>query len=135
MKKRFVDTNVFLRFLTRDNPEKFEDCKSLFKKTIKGKISLITSEMVIAELIWTLLSYYNVPKAEVVEKVSIILNTPNLHVLNKDLILEALVLYGKKDIDYIDAYNTVFMGHHKVEEIYTYDQHFSIIDNIHPMKP
>ena len=75
MEREFVDTNVFLRYLTGDDPSKYEDCKTLFKKAIEGKITLATSGLVVAELIWTLLSYYKIPKAEVVEKISIIVGT------------------------------------------------------------
>ena len=105
----FVDTNIFIRYLTKDDPSKYEKCRELFKKTIEGEIEIATSELVIAELIWTLLSYYKVPKADVIQKVSIIIGTENLFIPDKDIIADALVLYARKNIDYIDAYNAVFM--------------------------
>ena len=82
MERVFVDTNIFLRYLTRDDLAKFNRCREVFKKAIKGEIFLFTSEMVIAELIWTLLSYYRVAKADVIEKVSIIISSQNLHIVN-----------------------------------------------------
>ena len=72
MENKFVDTNIFLRYLTGDDPPKYERCRGLFKRAVEGELGLSTSVMVIAELIWTLLSYYKVPKAEVIEKVSVI---------------------------------------------------------------
>ena len=71
MKKRFVDTNIFLRYLTADDTLKYSKCKALFERAVSGKEILVTSGMVIAEVIWTLLSYYKVSKEEVIEKVSI----------------------------------------------------------------
>ena len=68
MENKFVDTNIFLRYLTKDDPSKYERCRTMFKKALEGEIAISTSGMVIAELIWTLLSYYKVPKAEVIEK-------------------------------------------------------------------
>jgi predicted nucleic acid-binding protein len=127
MEKVFVDTNIFLRYLTKDDPAKYERCREIFKKAMQGELSLFTSEMVIAELIWTLLSYYRVPKAEVVEKVSIIIGTRNLHIVNKAIIADSLVLYGQKNIDYIDAYNTVFMKSQGLEKIYSYDEDFDTL--------
>jgi predicted nucleic acid-binding protein len=109
MENEFVDTNVFLRYLTKDDPSKYERCREMFKKALEGDITLSTSGMVIAELIWTLLSYYKVPKAEVIEKVSVILGTENLFVPDKDVLADALVLYARKNIDFIDAYNAVLM--------------------------
>ena len=133
--KYFVDTNLFLRYLTKDDPARYGRCRDLFKKAVEGEVSLHTSEMVIAELIWTLLSYYKVPKAEVIEKVSIIITTPNLHVANKDLIADSLILYAGKNIDFIDAYNALFMKFRGLEKIYSYDQDFDSVEGIQRIEP
>ena len=135
MNRQFIDTNIFLRFLTRDDPSKDEGCRDIFKKAIEGEIALATSAMVIAELIWTLLSYYKVPKVDVIEKVSIIVATESLHIPEKDRIMDALVLYGRKNIDYIDAYNAVSMRHDGLTEIYSYDEDFDAIEGIQRKEP
>jgi len=135
MEHKFVDTNVFLRYLTKDNPSKYERCREIFKRALEGEITLSTSEMVIAELIWTLLSYYKVPKAEVVEKVSVILGTENLFVPDKDVLADALVLYARKNMDFIDAYNAVFMKYQGIREIYSYDEDFDMIEDIERKEP
>jgi predicted nucleic acid-binding protein len=131
----FVDTNLFLRYLTKDDPGKFGRCRELFKKAVEDEVSLHTSEMVVAELVWTLLSYYKVPKAEVIEKVSIIISTPNLHVVNKTIIADSLILYSQKNIDFIDAYNALFMKFHGLGKIYSYDQDFDSIGGIEREEP
>ncbi len=131
----FVDTNIFIRYLTGDDPVKYENCKNLFRKTVEGKISLLTSSMVIAEIIWTLQSFYKVPKEEVIEKVAVIINTPNLYIPERNIISEALVIYSRKNIDYIDAYNAVFMRHNKSKELFSYDEDFNMIDGIKRREP
>ena len=135
MKKRFIDTNIFLRYLTKDDPSKYDNCREIFKKAIEGKMALVTSGMVIAELIWTLLSYYKVAKADIVAKVTIIVSTENLFIPDKNIIADALVLYSRKNIDYIDAYNAVFMKYHGLDEIYSYDRDFDAIESIKRMEP
>jgi len=135
MEKIFVDTNLFLRYLTKDDPVKYDRCREVFKKAVEGKVFLFTSEMVIAELIWTLLSYYRVPKAEVIEKVSIIISTPSLHLVDKAIIADSLVLYSQKNIDFIDAYNALFMKFHGLEKIYSYDEDFDAIEGIEREEP
>jgi predicted nucleic acid-binding protein len=130
METIFVDTNIFLRYLTKDDPSKYEKCKEMFKKAMKGEIAITTSGMVIAELVWTLLSYYKVPKAEVVEKVTVIVGTKNLSIPDKHVVADALVLYARKNIDFIDAYNAVFMRYHGLREIYSYDQDFELMEGI-----
>jgi uncharacterized protein len=54
----FVDTNVFLRFLTNDDPAKAKRAETLFRDALRGKIRLAISLLVIAEMIWTLESYW-----------------------------------------------------------------------------
>ena len=60
METYFIDANIFLRFLTRDNIEKQKKAENIFKKAISGEIILITTDLVIAEVVWTLESFYNV---------------------------------------------------------------------------
>lgn len=135
MKTVFVDTNIFLRYLTADDPAKYERCKELFKRAVEGKVLLLTSDMVIAELIWTLQSFYKVPKAEVIEKISVVASTPNLIIPNNGIIVEALIIYSRKNIEYIDAYNAMFMKHHNTNNIYSYDTDFDSIGGIERIEP
>lgn len=135
MKTKFIDTNIFLRYLTKDNPPMYNRCREIFKNAVEGKVSLTTSCMVIAELIWTLSSYYKVPKEDIVEKVSIIISTENLHIPDKDIITDAIALYSRKNIDYIDAYNAVFVKYHGINEIYSYDKDFDVLEDIKRQEP
>lgn len=135
MKKRFVDTNVFLRYLTADDKEKYGRCRALFERAIAGKEVLVTTDLVIAELVWTLLSYYKVPKEEVIENVSIILNSPNLNVKNQKVLMEALLLYSIKAIDFIDAYNAASMKNDRIEGIYSYDRDFDGVEFVERVEP
>ncbi|HHT9137055.1 MAG TPA: PIN domain-containing protein [Candidatus Wunengus sp. YC60] len=135
MKKLFVDTNIFLRYLTKDDSSKYDKCKEVFRMAMEGKITLITSAMVIAELIWTLLSHYKVSKADVIEMISIIVSTENLFIPDKDIIADALVLYSRKNIDYIDAYNAVYMKYYDCNLIYSYDRDFDAVEDIKREEP
>ena len=132
---KFIDTNIFIRFLTNDIPSKADACEKLFRKTVAQKEALFTTDLVIAEIIWVLESYYELPKKEVQDKVEKILNTPNLVCQNKDIILNALTLYLEKDVDYIDAYNAVFLKKNNIETLYSYDKHFDSIDWLTRLEP
>jgi len=135
MENKFVDANIFLRYLTKDDPSKYERCRAMFKRALEGEITISTSGMVIAELIWTLLSYYKISKAEVIEKVSVILGTGSLFIPDKDVLVDALVLYARKNIDFIDAYNAVFMKYQGLREIFSYDADFEAIEDIERKEP
>jgi len=132
---KFVDTNVFIRFLTNDIPEKADACEKLFQKTIDKKETLFTTDLVIAEIIWVLESYYELPRKKVQDMVEKILNTPNLVCQHKNAILNALALYIEKNIDYIDAYNAVILKDKRIEKLYSYDKHYDRIDWLTRLEP
>ncbi len=136
MDRLFVYTNVFLRYLTNDDPAKANRVGNLLQNTIDGEIRLMTNLMVVAELVWTLESYYGLSKQDIKEKLSILLNTPNLDVPEKRRILKSLAVYGEQNIDFIDAYNAYFAKDHGVTLILTYDKkHFDRIDWLQRREP
>lgn len=128
MNRVFVDTNVFLRFLTNDDPAKAKRVEGLFREAVRGRIVLETSILVIAEIIWTLESYYKLEKSVIAEKVEKILNTPNLECDEASRILFALDTYVQQNVDFIDAYHAFYMKDQGLTRIATYDRkHFSRI--------
>ena len=132
---RFLDTNIFIRFLTDDVPEKVDACEEIFKKAVEKQETLFTTDLVIAEIVWVLESFYELPKNEIQDKVEKILNTPNLICPHKDLILSALILYSEKNIDYIDAYNALILKENGIEEFYSYDKDYDRIDWLTRLEP
>ena len=122
----FVDTNVLLGFLTNDDPAKAKRAETLFRDALRGKIRLATSLLVIAEIIWTLESFYKLEKPDIASKVEKILNTPNLDCPEAPLLFMALDLYIHANIDFVDAYNAFHMKEHGLTQILTYDRkHFA----------
>ena len=91
--------------------------------------------MVIAEIIWVLESYYELPKKKVREMLEKTLITPFLFCPQKDLILNALSLYDEKNIDYIDAYNASILREKGITEVYSYDGHYDRIDWVSRTEP
>ena len=53
-----VETNIFLRFLTGDDPSKTLACQDFFERAERKAVDLYTNELVLAELAWTLRSFY-----------------------------------------------------------------------------
>ncbi|MFH1856646.1 MAG: type II toxin-antitoxin system VapC family toxin [Candidatus Omnitrophota bacterium] len=131
----FLDTNVILRYLTCDDPEKAKKCGKLFKKAVDNKETLCISTMVVAEIVWTLEKAYKLSRSEIADCVQKILNTPNFHVDEKDILLVAITLYELKKIDFIDAYHVVFMKNKGIEFIYSYDSHFDLVSDLKRIEP
>ena len=119
MNRYFVDTNLFLRYLTNDIPEQAKLLEKLIKKSRQGKIKLIINSMVIAEIVWTLQSYYKYPKKKIDEIVSSIVGSWAFEIEEREILLQALEDFHFLNIDFINAYIGSWIKEHKIEKIYT----------------
>ncbi len=127
----FVDTNVFLRFFVRDVESFYQKAKELFEKAEKGEVKLETSDLVIAEIVWVLESYYGFSKVEIKEVVDTILETKNIKVANNARVKEAISLYASGKMDFIDACNIAYMKAKDYKKVATFDiKHFKNIEGI-----
>jgi predicted nucleic-acid-binding protein len=131
MDSYFVDTNVFLRFLTNDVPDQANGVEQLLLQAEKGELQLHTSSLAIAEIVWTLESYYELSHEEVRDHVMAILNTPGLFVERGESIARAILLYVDENIDFVDAFNGVWMQEQGLTSAITFDtKHFKRIPGI-----
>lgn len=132
----FADTNLFLRYLTNDIPAQADAVEKLLRQAASGKVTLVVNVMVIAEIVWILEGHYGVSRAEVKEKILAIINTPGLEVQEASEILQAIIWYEEKNVDFIDAYNAAWMLSREIRRVYTFDKkHFSRFSNISAMLP
>jgi uncharacterized protein len=132
----FIDTNLFIRYLTNDDPEKADRVDRLLRQAAAGDVELMTAEMVLAEVVWVLESYYQLDKSRITEFLKAILSTPGLKVLNGKIVENALSYYSLKNIDFVDAYIVALMEKHKIAGIYSFDKkHLDRIKNIKRMEP
>jgi predicted nucleic acid-binding protein len=132
----FVDTNVFLRFLTNDDPGRADRARLLFQRAIDGELSLSTSLLVLAEIVWTLESFYRLDKKDIAAKVEAIVSTPNLECPDADLLLQALDFYATKNVDFIDAYHAHLLRSRGIGDIATYDRkHFGRVPWLQIIEP
>ena len=130
----FVDTNVFLRFSVRDVESFYQKAKELFENAEQGVVKLETNDMVIAEIVWVLESYYNFSKAEIKEVIDTILETKNVKVTNHSRVKEAVDLYTVGKMDFIDAYNIAYIRTKGYRKVATFDtKHFKNREGIIPI--
>ena len=121
----FADTNLFLRYLTNDVPAQAEAVETILQRAARGEISLVSTGLVMAEIVWTLESFYKQPRKRISDMLLAILNTPGLEVVDGDLVSQAAVRFANKNVDFIDAYNAAWMSRESVTTVCTFDRrHF-----------
>ncbi|MEJ5378530.1 MAG: PIN domain-containing protein [bacterium] len=132
----FMDTNLFLRFLTNDIPAKADAVEELLRRAGSGQVLLVTNGLVIAEIVWTLEGYYGLTRESVREKILAILNTPGLEIQDAQEILQATIWHHEKNVDFIDAYNVAWMTSRGILKIATFDKkHFDRFPDIQATIP
>jgi predicted nucleic acid-binding protein len=134
---KFLDANVILRYLTRDDLQKAENCYELFQKVKRGEIILTTCEAVIAEVIYVLSSniLYNLPRSEIYSLLLPIINLNGLKLNQKRLYVRALDIYASRNIDFEDALIFAHMEKQQIKEIYSYDRDFDKLTELRRLEP
>jgi len=136
VKEVFVDTNLFIRYLTNDDPAKADRVANLLEEAKAGKLRLVTAEMVIAETVWVLESGYGLSQARIALLVRAILATPGIDVLNGALVSRALELYATAKIDFVDGYIAAVMERRGIREIFSFDRkHLSRLKHLERREP
>lgn len=132
----FADTNLFLRYLTNDVPEQADAVEQLLRRAAAGELVLVTNSLVMAEIVWTLETFYEQSRSDIKDKVLAILNTPGLEVADGELILQAMTWYAEENVDFIDAYNAAWMQGRGLKIAGTFDKkHFSRFQGVTVMVP
>ena len=125
MKKIFVDTNLFIRYLINDIPSQIDKVENLFDLAKKGDVRLITGPPVFFEMAWTLKSFYKMGRKRIYEYLSSILGLPGLEVTDLDILEEALELFYHTSSDFSDAYIAISSKRVGAESVATFNvKHF-----------
>ena len=123
--KFFIDTNIFLRVLTRDIERSFQDSLRFLERVNNGEFKAITSNLVLTEAQWTLLGFYGFPKKKTIEGLRSILQLKNLKIIDKCNTQNALDLYETKPVKFVDTLIASYVLLEKTRPIViSYDKEF-----------
>lgn len=129
MKRTFLDTNIFIRYLVNDIPSQVDKVEKLFDLAEQDKIRLVTGPPVFFEIAWTLKSFYGFDKYRIYDCLSGILGIYGLEVLDVEILLEALELYKESNVDFSDAYISVSSEKNNADSIATFNKkHFKSLN-------
>jgi len=132
----FVDANVFLRYLTDDIPDQADAVQALLDRAASGEIRLVTSVLVVAEVVWTLSSFYKRSRSDVRDAVLALCHTPGLDVEDADALVQAAEWHVEKNVDFADAYHAAWVASRGIGEVATFNlKHFRRFAGLSAGKP
>ncbi len=135
MSVRFIDTNILLRYLTKDDEKKARAAFALLRRVEQGKEKVATSSMVVFETVFTLEKHYHFPREQIKEALLDILSLHGLELPNKGLYETVFDLYVDRNISFADAFNAAYMGSREMAEIYSWDTDFDKLSDITRVEP
>lgn len=103
-KTRAIDANVILRFLLNDHIKLSLRAQSIIHKAEQGEYFLLIDEVIVAEVVWVLTSFFKVSREVVADKLMTLMVQPWVKNKRKPVVLAALSLFKQHNIDYIDVW-------------------------------
>lgn len=135
MIKGYVDANVILRFLVNDPPEMAEEAARLFEAVEKHQVTLILDDIVVAELVWVLSSFYQHPVSEIATALRDFLLQEGIETEEKATLLYALTLYETKNVDFADALVAARAQKRNIPHVFSFDTHFDRLPEVRRLLP
>lgn len=135
---RLIDTNIIIRYLTKDDPVKAAACQRLIQDIKSGKDRAETTESVIAEAVYILSSpkHYNLSHDDVVTNLAPIVQLRGLTVPRKRVLLRALELYRQyRHLDFEDCINVATVEATSSSTIVSYDRGFDKVPGLTRQEP
>ncbi len=98
-----IDTNVLVRFLVRDDEAQFERARRLIKREVSAGRRVFVNHVVIMETEWVLRSRYAIPKTQVVEALSGLLDAADVQMEDEPTIEQAFFAWKDAAADFADC--------------------------------
>lgn len=125
-----IDADVVIRFLTRDDPRKADRFESFLVSGKKAELSDVS----VAEIYWTLRSFYKFPKKKILEALGRLINTPAV-TCGREMMQATLDILAERTISFIDAYHAAYSVLRGDGRVMSFDRGFDRLPGIERVEP
>ena len=129
--RAFVDTNVLVRHLTGDPPAQARRATAM----LGGSDELILTDLVFAEVVYVLESFYERPRREIADIGRAMLAHDSILVTNHDLLLRAIELYEDLRLDFAEAYLSALAELTGVNRVASFDRRLDRVEGVDRIEP
>lgn len=98
-----VDTNVLVRFPVRDDEAQFEKARKQIKREVASGRRVFVSQLVLLETEWVLRSRFSLPKSQIIEAISGLLDATDVRFEDEPAIEEALFIWKDNSADFANC--------------------------------
>jgi predicted nucleic-acid-binding protein len=127
----FVDTNILICHLTGDPPDQAARATAF----LADADELLLVDLVVAETIYVLESFYEQPRERVAELVRAILGFPAIRIIDHALVHRALEIYEFDRLDFAEAYLVASAEGSGVATIASFDRSIDRMTSVQRIEP
>lgn len=127
----FVDTNVLIRHLTGDPPELAARAAAYLQE----EKALLLTDLVVAETVYVLESFYEAPRVQVAEAVRSLLALSATVVVDPALLLRAVEVYEIDRLDFAEAYLVACAESTGVGRVASFDRSIDRVGTVERIEP
>lgn len=127
----FVDTNVLIRHLTGDPPGQAARATAFLAEADE----LLLPDLIVAEVVYVLESFYELPTEEVAGLVRSIIAFAPIRTLDPALLLRSLEVFETQRIDFAEAYLVASAEATGVHDIISFDRSIDRVRSVRRIEP
>jgi predicted nucleic acid-binding protein len=127
----FVDTNILVRHLTGDPPKTSARATAY----LASETELLLTDLVVAETVYVLESFYEAPRSEVAQAVRSLVVFDSVVCVDQALLLRAIEVYETDRMDFGEAHLVACAESTGVGKIASFDRSLDRIDTIERVEP
>jgi predicted nucleic acid-binding protein len=127
----FVDTNVLIRHLTGDPPAMAARATAYLRQ----ERELLLTDLVVAETVYVLESFYRTPRAETAQAMRSLLAFRSIVCVDPAVLLRAIEVYETERVDFAEAYLVACAESTGVGRIASFDRSIDRVDTVVRVEP
>ncbi len=129
--RALLDTNVLIRHLRQDPPDQGAAATAF----LSAAHELLLTDVVVAEVVYVLESFYRQPRARVARAIRMLLGLPGIVVSDPTLLLRAVELYEDARVDFAEAYIAAAAEHWRVGLVASFDRSLDRVGSVRRTEP
>jgi predicted nucleic acid-binding protein len=127
----FLDTNVLIRHLTGDPPDMAKRATAVLAENEQ----LLLCDLVLAECVYVLESFYEVPRGRVAELMRSVIVLPSVATVDRASLLRALEVYELERLDFAEAYLVAQAEATGIGEVVSFDRSIDRVTTVSRREP
>jgi len=129
--RAYLDTNVVVRHLTQDPPAQGKAATAF----LAAADDLVLVDLVLAELVYVLESFYRVPRAKVAAMARSVIGFPAISTQDEGVLLRAVEVYERERLDFAEAYLVACAEDSGLRAVASFDRSIDRVGSVRRVDP